>query len=106
MDVSVDIATVTVRYRATGAGFGRLAYTYFPYLDVRLDGNKTPFFCSAMHNIVVPLPQGEHVISIHGRVAPLQRWAFYGSVLAAGGAVLFPARALAAFNYERDKRGT
>jgi hypothetical protein len=75
-DFSVSIDSVTVKYVSTGDGFARLPYSYFPYLDVRVDGKAAPFYRSAMHNIVVPIYLGEHTVRILGRASQLSRWTF------------------------------
>ncbi|MBI4524223.1 MAG: hypothetical protein HY695_10480 [Deltaproteobacteria bacterium] len=72
----VSIDTITLRYISNGLGFGQLPYSYFPYLDVRVDGQPVPFYRSAMHTIVVPLHKGEHSIQIRGQASPLSKWTF------------------------------
>lgn len=99
---AVTINTVEIRYAASGSGYGRLAFSYFPYLDVRLDGKKTKFFRDAMHCIVTPLPAGEHVISIHGRASPLRRWTFVLSLIWTLAFVFLPARTLNPLDHSRD----
>jgi hypothetical protein len=98
-DVSVDIDTVTIRYLSNESGFGRVAYSYFPYLDVRLDGERMPFFPSAMGYIIVSLPGGEHVISIQGRASPLRKITFFFSLVSALVVVSLPSRILARLDY-------
>jgi len=55
---------------------GQLSYSYFPYLEVDVDGKPTRFFRSAMSYILLPLPAGEHVVTIHGVASPNCRWSF------------------------------
>ena len=43
-DFSVSIDSVTLKYVSTGDGFARLPYSYFPYLDVRVDGKEALVF--------------------------------------------------------------
>jgi 6-pyruvoyl-tetrahydropterin synthase related domain len=91
---SVDIDTVEIRYAAEAPGYGRVPFSYFPYLDVRLDGREAPFVPSAMHAIVMSLPAGEHVITIQGRAALSRRITFPFSVVAFLVIVFLPPRAL------------
>jgi hypothetical protein len=79
-DFSVAIDSVTLKYVSTGDGFARLPYSYFPYLDVQVDGKEAPFYRSAMHDIVVPVYLGEHTVRILGRASRLSRWTFLLSV--------------------------
>ncbi len=73
---SANINTVTVGYRSNMEAVGRLAYSYFPYLVVELDGKPTRFFRSAMSYILLPLPAGEHVVKVHAVPSPSQKWSF------------------------------
>ena len=98
-DFSVSIDSVSVKYVSTGDGFARLPYSYFPYLDVRVDGKEAPFFRSAMHDIVVPVYLGEHTVRIVGRASPVSRWTFFLSVGAIIFIVLIPSRILNYFDH-------
>jgi hypothetical protein len=79
-DFSVAIDSVTLKYASSGDGFAKLPYSYFPYLDVRIDGKQAPYFQSAMRDIVVPIYPGEHTIRVVGRASPLSRWTFLFSL--------------------------
>src|SRR5262249_7868134 len=57
---------VEVKSRASRDAVGLLPYTYFPQLDVRVDGVRTPFFRSAFDDIMVRLPAGGHVVTVTG----------------------------------------
>lgn len=98
-DFSVSIDSVSLKYVSTGDGFARFPYSYFPYLDVRVDGKETPFFRSAMHDIVVPVYLGEHTVRILGRASPLSRWTFFLSVGSIIVIILIPSRILNYFNH-------
>lgn len=69
---STDLKHVTVRYRSNADAFGQLSYNYFPYLDVEIDGSPAPFYRSAMNQILLPVPAGDHVVTVHGVTPPLQ----------------------------------
>jgi hypothetical protein len=94
-DFSVSIDDVKIRYSTDVSGYGRVPFSYFPYLDVRIDGKSSRFYRSAMHYVVVPLPRGEHVISIRGQASPLRRVLFGLSILPLLGVLFFPSRLLA-----------
>ncbi len=94
---SVSIDAVNLNYVSTGDGFARLPYSYFPYLDVRLDGKPTPFFRSAMHDIVVPVYSGEHTLRILGRASPLSRWTFFFSLASFIVVLFLPSRVFKCF---------
>jgi hypothetical protein len=98
-DFSVAIDSVTLRYCSTGDAFAKLPYSYFPYLDVRIDGKETPFFRSAMHDIVVPIYSGEHTVRVLGRASPLSRWTFFFSLGSFIVVICFPSRILDRFSY-------
>lgn len=98
-DFSVDLKAVTVRYRSNMDAFGRLAYTYFPYLAVEVDGEPVKFFRSAMNYILVPLPAGEHVLTTRGVASPLCKRTFLFSLVALLAVVLLPARVFAVFKH-------
>ena len=98
-DFSVSIDSVSLKYVSTGDGFARFPYSYFPYLDVRVDGKEAPFFRSAMHDIVVPVYLGEHTVRILGRASPLSRWTFFLSVGSIIVIVLIPSRILNYFDH-------
>jgi hypothetical protein len=93
-DFSVAIDSVTLKYASTGDGFASLPYSYFPYLDVRVDGKEAPFYRSAMHNIVVPVSSGEHTVRILGRASQLSRWTFLLSVASLIVIIFLPSRIL------------
>ena len=76
---------MSVRYRSDADAFGQLPYNYFPYLRVDVDGRAVPFYRSAMNQILVRAPAGDHVVSILGVMPPLQArllWLSLGVLLA------------------------
>jgi 6-pyruvoyl-tetrahydropterin synthase related domain len=72
LDFSTSLKRVDVRYRSTHDAIGQLPYTFFPHLRVEIDGARTPFFRSAMDQILVRVPAGDHTVTIHGLMPPLQ----------------------------------
>jgi len=85
---STDLKHVTVRYRSNEDAFGQLPYNYFPYLQVDIDGSPSKFYRSAMNQVIVAVPAGEHVVTIHGVIPPLQQrllwWSLFAAVLVVG----------------------
>ncbi len=93
-DYKVDIAHVALHYRASAEAFAQLSFTYFPFLDLRVDGLAVPFSRSAFNFIVLTLPAGEHLITLDARASPLRRNAFLITLAATLVVVLLPARLL------------
>ena len=98
-DFSVSIDSVTLKYVSSGGGFARLPYSYFPYLDLRVDGEPAPFFRSAMHDIVVPVYSGEHTVRVLGRASPLSRLTFFFSLGSFIVVMFLPSRILNCFKH-------
>jgi hypothetical protein len=94
LDYRVNIAHMTLQYRANTAAFAQLCFTYFPYLDLQVDGQAVPFSRSAFNFIVLAIPAGEHVITLKARVSPLRRHAFLITLAATLLVMLMPARLL------------
>jgi hypothetical protein len=91
-DFSVSIDSVTLKYASSGEGFAKLPYSYFRYLDVRIDGKQAPYFQSAMRDIVIPIYAGAHTVRILGRASPLSRWTFLFSLASIIVAFFLPSR--------------
>ena len=87
---SSELKRVEVRYEASTNAVGHLPYTYFPYLDVRIDGERVPFHRSALNTILLRVPGGEHVITIRGVAPPLQRSMAWISALSLLGVLVLP----------------
>src|SRR3989338_3017084 len=98
-DFSVSIDSVTLKYVSSGGGFARLPYSYFQYLDLRVDGEPAPFFRSAMHDIVVPVYSGEHTVRVLGRASPLSRLTFFFSLGSFIVVMFLPSRILNCFKH-------
>ena len=95
---TTDLKHVEVRYRASGDTAGLLPYTYFPQLDVRIDGQPAPFFRSAFNDILLRLPSGAHVITVKGGAPPMQQRMLWVSAIALLAVLLVPARLFAGVN--------
>jgi 6-pyruvoyl-tetrahydropterin synthase related domain len=89
---STDLKHVVVRYRSNEDAFGQLPYNYFPYLQVDVDGTPVHFYRSAMNHIIVAAPAGEHVVTIHGVIPPLQERLLWLSLAATVLVIAIPRR--------------
>ena len=66
-------AKVELRVHVSAACFARLAYSYFPYLRVTVDGEEVTPMQTAGHFMAIPLAAGEHRIVITPYLSPLRR---------------------------------
>jgi len=66
-------ASFGLRYRSSASGYVLLAYSYFPFNRVRIDGAAARAHRSAMNLTVVPIPAGEHVLEIQAGISPLRQ---------------------------------
>lgn len=80
LDFHADVRSVSIRYRTNIPSFGLLAYSYFPFLEVRIDGRPVDFHRSAMYHVLLSLPPGEHVVTLWGGVSPAARWSAWFSL--------------------------
>ena len=80
---------VRLQVRVDRPCFARLAYAYFPFLEISLDGQPIPFLQTAGRSIAIELEAGEHVIDIQSKLSPLRR-----SLLALAAALVLLASAL------------
>ncbi len=64
---------VHLRVRVDRPCFARLAYAYFPFLEIAIDGQSTPFLQTAGRFIAIELAAGEHAIEIKAGLSPLRR---------------------------------
>ncbi|MBK8960333.1 MAG: hypothetical protein IPM80_18440 [Proteobacteria bacterium] len=94
LDFKVDMTHVALRYRANIDSFGQLSFTYFPFLELRVDGQPVAFSRSAFNLIVLALPAGEHLVTLDARASPLRRNAFLITLAATLLVLLTPARML------------
>ena len=101
---STDLKHVEVRYRSSGDAIGQLSYTYFPYLDVRVDGQPSPFFRSAFDDIMLPVPAGNHVVTVKGVAPPLQRRMLWVSLAAMVIVLIVPSRLFSGLRRSETQR--
>ena len=69
---------VLIRLRVTDRCYARLAYAYFPYLTVTVDGKTVVPLVTAGRFIAVPLSPGDHEIRLEATLSPLRKtlWLF------------------------------
>jgi hypothetical protein len=63
---------VVTGFRATTDCFLRVAVSYYPELEVRLDGKPVPFFETADHFTYIRCPAGAHVLRVNARLGGLR----------------------------------
>ena len=78
---------VDLQVRTSGACFARLAYAYYPFLEVRVDGVPVEIWQTAGGFIALELKAGEHRIELLPRLSPWRRFllALNGILLVLGG---------------------
>ena len=69
----VDHQGVEMRVAVSARCFARLAYGYWPWLEVTVDGVPVRPMETAGRFLAVPLEAGEHVIAIRARLSPLRK---------------------------------
>ena len=69
---SVGHQRVTMRVAVSETCYARLAYAYFPFLEITVDGKPVQPMETAGRFIAIELEQGEHDIVIQARVSPLR----------------------------------
>ena len=63
---------VVTGFQAGADCFLRVAVSYYPELEVRLDGKPVPFFETADHFTYIRCPAGSHVLSVRARLGWLR----------------------------------
>ena len=79
---------VELRLRVTQPCFARLAYAYYPYLDVIVDGETVEPLETVDRFIALRLGPGEHHIVLKPRLSPLRRGLLLLDLLLLGAAGL------------------
>ena len=64
---------VEMKVEVSADCYARLAYAYFPYLRVSVDGKQVRPLQTAGRFIALPLDAGEHDLVIEARLSPLRR---------------------------------
>jgi hypothetical protein len=63
---------VVTGFRVSADCFLRVAVSYYPELEVRLDGKSVQFFETADHFTFIRCPAGSHVLSVRARLGGLR----------------------------------
>ena len=81
---------VELDLRVTAASYVRLAYTYFPALEIRVNNRPVEPLCTAAGFICLPLAAGPNHIAIQARLSPLRKALLWldGALLVLGIAAL------------------
>tara|TARA_B110000495_G_scaffold196963_1_gene206544 strand:- start:95 stop:811 length:717 start_codon:yes stop_codon:yes gene_type:complete len=64
---------VHLQVRTDRPCFARLAYAYFPFLEITVNGQPVSFMQTAGRFIALKLDAGEHTITIKAHISPLRR---------------------------------
>jgi hypothetical protein len=64
---------VEMRLRVSAACYARLAYAYYPHLEMRVDGQRVEPLETVEGFICLKLNEGEHRIALEPRLSPLRR---------------------------------
>ena len=70
-------------------GFVRLAYSYYPYLRIFLDGMETPYYRTAMNFVVFPVKGGYHTVEVSYGFGFVNSVLFFVFLITLGAIVLF-----------------
>ncbi len=97
----VDHKRVELRVAVSADCYARLAYAYFPYLQVTVDGTPVQPMETAGRFVALPLEAGEHDIVLQARLSPLRR-----GLLVLSGVLLVGALALVLREQRRSKKKT
>lgn len=73
---------VRIRALVTEACYARLAYAYFPYLRVTVDGHPVEPMVTAGRYVALRLSPGEHVIELQATLSPLRKGLWLAFVVA------------------------
>jgi hypothetical protein len=82
-----ESGTIRLEVETTKA-YLMLAYSYYPWLEVRVDGKKTGFMRTAFNTIAIEVESGKHEIEIDAHASPLRKTLFYLSAATAAGCLL------------------
>jgi hypothetical protein len=88
---------VDLRVQTSAACFARLAYAYYPYLEVRVDGMPVEIWQTAGGFIALELKAGEHRIELLPRLSPWRRF-----LLALNGVLLLLAGGVCCYERRRS----
>jgi len=69
----VQLQRVELQLRLSAPGFARLAYAWYPHLQVEVDGQQVIPWKTAGHYIALPLEAGDHRILLEPHLSPLRR---------------------------------
>ena len=64
---------VKIQVRVSADCYARLAYAYYPHLQVKVDGREVKPLQTAGGFICLPLEEGKHEIVLEARLSPLRR---------------------------------
>ncbi len=71
--VKTEVNRITLSYTASSDAFLQLSYSHSPSLSVRIDGEETEYWKTAINTIAVKTAEGEHTITIEARQSRLRK---------------------------------
>lgn len=99
----VENQRVDLRVRVSASCYARLSYSYFPFVQLTVDGRPVQPLETAGHFIALPLDQGEHRIVLVPRLSPLRRGLLWLDLLMLVSAVVIWMRGKRPFSLRRTR---
>jgi len=81
-DVKTDLRKVTIKYNLSNDAYVQAAYSYYPFLSVKIDGNQVPYEKTAIHTIAFKSTKGEHTLTVEAQQSGLRKIMFFPSLAA------------------------
>ncbi|MFH1182145.1 MAG: hypothetical protein V1702_04260 [Candidatus Woesearchaeota archaeon] len=81
ISAKTELSRVALEVETTPA-YLMLAYSYYPWLEVMVDGKDVPFMRTAFNTIAIKVEGGRHEIEIIAHPSPLRKVLFYFSAAA------------------------
>jgi hypothetical protein len=75
--VKTELTKVSLEVELNMPAYLMLAYAYYPWLEVKMDGTSAKYSRTAFNTIAIKAGEGTHHIEITGHPSPLRRNLFY-----------------------------
>lgn len=83
LEYHLDSQRFLIRFTAEAAGYVRVPFAYYPFLNVRLNGEKAEFYQTVMNFIVLEIPApGEYTLEMLPSVSPARKSGLIISLIA------------------------
>ena len=70
---TVKTSKVTIIAETSADSYAQLSYAYYPWMEIRIDGQKAQHYKSAFNLLVLELPKGTHTIEITPTLTQLRK---------------------------------